>query len=261
MGKSKYSFWDEAVFEYRNKNYGAYPVRRSYPLHLSFAALIVIFLFLAGMLGPGLFSSKGIKVAGAKKVIVINYDALTAPPPIEKIYIPPKPRVIVQHVKVKKYLAPIVTKEEVKEPEQMMTISQVKKNMASTDNSVHGSKGTEMVVNAVSPPAEIKPAAPKIAIPPQFPGGDNALLNFLRKNLQYPPMAQEEGITGTVIIEFIVNMDGRLSDIKVVQSVDRSLDREAIHVVKLMPAWKPGISNTGEKIIAKRILPIEFVLQ
>lgn len=75
---------------------------------------------------------------------------------------------------------------------------------------------------------------------PEFPGGAAEFMKWLTKNLRYPPYARQQKLQGRVVTQFIVNADGSLSDLKVVQPVDPSLDREALRVLRMMPAWKPG---------------------
>lgn len=95
---------------------------------------------------------------------------------------------------------------------------------------------------------------------PQFPGGQAALLEYLAKSIIYPKDAEENGVQGRVICTFVVEKDGSLSDIKVVKSVDPSLDKEAIRVVKSMPKWKPGKQN-GSYVRVKYTVPVQFRLQ
>lgn len=75
---------------------------------------------------------------------------------------------------------------------------------------------------------------------PSFPGGLNGLMTFLSQNMVYPVTAQENGVQGRVIVSFVVETDGSITDVKVARSVDPSLDREAMRVVKAMPKWTPG---------------------
>lgn len=75
---------------------------------------------------------------------------------------------------------------------------------------------------------------------PEFPGGAVALMKWLTKNLHYPALARQRKVQGRVVTQFIVNADGSLSDLKVVESAEPSLDREAIRVLRMMPAWKAG---------------------
>nr|AKF17184.1 cell envelope biogenesis protein TonB [uncultured bacterium Csd4] len=99
-----------------------------------------------------------------------------------------------------------------------------------------------------------------VEVPPQFPGGQSALISFLVQNVQYPPVAQKNGISGTVVVSFIVEKDGRVTDAKVVRGKDPSLDKEAVRVVRLMPNWEPGRIN-GEPVRTRYTLPLNFQLE
>lgn len=95
---------------------------------------------------------------------------------------------------------------------------------------------------------------------PSFPGGDVALFKFLGDNVKYPVIAQENGVQGRVICQFVVNKDGSIVDVEVVRSVDPSLDKEAIRVIKSMPKWSPG-QQRGKPVRVKYTLPVNFKLQ
>ena len=95
---------------------------------------------------------------------------------------------------------------------------------------------------------------------PSFPGGSKALMEYLDKNIKYPVSAQKNLLEGRVILQFIVDKKGRLSDIKVARSVEPSLDAEAVRVVKAMPRWNPGMQN-GEAVKVRYTLPVNFRLQ
>ena len=95
---------------------------------------------------------------------------------------------------------------------------------------------------------------------PSFPGGDQALFKFLGDNVKYPVIAQENGIQGRVICQFVVNRDGSIVDVEVVRPVDPSLDKEAIRVIKSMPSWSPG-KQRGKSVRVKYTLPVNFRLQ
>ena len=95
---------------------------------------------------------------------------------------------------------------------------------------------------------------------PKFPGGETALRKFLADNIRYPTLAQENGIQGKVVIEFIIGKDGGVYDIQVSRSVEESLDKEALRVVNLMPKWIPGKKN-GKTVKVKYFLPIMFRFQ
>lgn len=92
---------------------------------------------------------------------------------------------------------------------------------------------------------------------PEFNGGNSALMNYLRENIEYPKAAQDKGMQGRVIVQFVVNTDGSIVDAEVVRSVDPELDKEAIRVVSNMPKWKPG-TQKGKAVRVKYTVPIMF---
>lgn len=94
---------------------------------------------------------------------------------------------------------------------------------------------------------------------PEFPGGDEALFKYLSDNLEYPARAREAGIEGRVMVGFVVEPDGRISNVKVVRSKAAALDEEAIRVVKAMPKWKPG-KQRGKAVRVQYQIPITFTL-
>ena len=94
---------------------------------------------------------------------------------------------------------------------------------------------------------------------PQYPGGEDAMMKFIQKSIQYPDSARENDVQGRVVIGFIVNEDGSLSDITVRKSVSWDIDREALRVVKLMPKFKPGTQD-GKPVRVQFTLPIMFKL-
>ena len=96
---------------------------------------------------------------------------------------------------------------------------------------------------------------------PEFPGGQQALFKYLSENVKYPVIAQENGIQGRVICQFVVNKDGSIVEVEVVRSGgDPSLDKEAIRVIKSMPKWKPG-KQRGKAVRVKYTVPVNFKLQ
>jgi len=249
--------WDDVVFQYRNKDYGAYYLRYQYPYAKAIAAWIVLILFLIGMISayyimkkPAESSSVGTKV--------IQYAELKQAPPIEKIEVP-KPAVA-------KYVAPKVTTEEVKPNEELPTIGQASAQ-ASTEV-VAEAKPVEQAapVEVVAPPPvvveEVKAPEPvkDVIINPEFPGGMAECKKWLQKRLEYPAMASRMGIEGKVIVQFTVDESGKISDATVVQSLHKLCDNEALRLVKSMPAWTPGTKN-GVPFRTQYTLPINFVLQ
>ena len=95
---------------------------------------------------------------------------------------------------------------------------------------------------------------------PEFPGGMDALMKYFNKNIKYPSQAAENNIQGRVMISFVVNKDGSIVDPQVIKSVDASLDKEAMRVVKAMPKWNPG-KQRGKPVRVKYTVPVMFRLQ
>lgn len=95
---------------------------------------------------------------------------------------------------------------------------------------------------------------------PEFPGGQAALLKWIGGNVKYPAIAEENGIQGRVVCTFIVDRDGSITDVKVARSIDPSLDKEAIRVLRKMPRWYPGRQN-GQPVRVLYTVPVTFKLQ
>ncbi len=95
---------------------------------------------------------------------------------------------------------------------------------------------------------------------PEFPGGEAALRAFIAKSINYPVIAQENGIQGKVYVTFVVDKNGGISDAKIARGVDPSIDKEALRVVMALPKWKPG-KQRGKPVRVSYTVPISFVLQ
>ena len=125
-------------------------------------------------------------------------------------------------------------------------------------------KNTEAQIAYIPPVIEEEPEDDnqiydKVEQMPRFPGGQSALMSFLSRNVKYPKVCQENGIQGRVIIQFVVNKDGNISDVSVYKGVNPYLDAEAIRVIKSMPKWTPG-KQKGKYVNVKYTLPISFRL-
>lgn len=95
---------------------------------------------------------------------------------------------------------------------------------------------------------------------PGYPGGDAARMQFLQENIKYPQMARESGIQGTVYVTFVVETDGRVTDVRVLRGIGGGCDEEAIRVIQLMPRWVPG-KQRGKPVRVQFNMPIKFTLQ
>ena len=92
---------------------------------------------------------------------------------------------------------------------------------------------------------------------PEFPGGDDSLYTFIQNNLKYPKDAYLHKIEGLVVVEFVIDTAGNVSDIKILKGINNELDKEATRVVGLMNKWRPAEQN-GEKVKVSLSLPISF---
>ncbi len=152
-------------------------------------------------------------------------------------------------------------------PEVVEVLNVVENNVevASVNINTEDDKNKEVVISAPVTSAPIQEEEDQVVFQvvekmPAFPGGDAALFKFLGDNVKYPVIAQENGVQGRVICQFVVNKDGSIVDVEVVRSVDPSLDKEAIRVIKSMPKWSPG-QQRGKPVRVKYTLPVNFKLQ
>lgn len=122
----------------------------------------------------------------------------------------------------------------------------------------------QVVVKEPEPEVVKEPVEEKIFVaveqPAEFPGGQAALMKWLSNNMRYPEAAQQNDIQGRVVVNFVVEKDGTIGQVKIAKGVDKDLDREAIRVVKKMPKWQPG-KNNGVAVRSYFNLPVTFRLQ
>ena len=95
---------------------------------------------------------------------------------------------------------------------------------------------------------------------PEFPGGMEKLMTFIQENMRYPKIAIKKGIEGRVICQFTVTKDGSIENVFVVRGLYKSLDKEAVRIIKKMPKWKPGEDFNGQAIDCKYTIPVYFKL-
>ena len=100
----------------------------------------------------------------------------------------------------------------------------------------------------------------KAEVMPEFPGGDQAMMDFVAKNVQYPQEAKDKEISGRVLVSFVIEKDGSITDVKVVKGIGGGCDEEAVRVVKAMPKWKPG-KDKGKPVRVSYMMPFTFKLQ
>lgn len=150
--------------------------------------------------------------------------------------------------------------------EEVLKIVENDANIEETEIATSEDKGEAVQVVSTGPAVVVEEVVEEEQIfqvveeMPSFPGGDAECMRFLSKNIKYPTIAQENGIQGRVILQFVVNKDGSIVDVNVARSVDPYLDKEAVRVVQMMPKWKPG-KQRGKPVRVKYTLPVMFRLQ
>jgi protein TonB len=250
--------WDDVVFEGRNQAYGAYVLRKVYSKNIAlglFLTTIVIALIIYGPTIIAMFQTEEvIEKAPPRKLV---YTELSAPPPIDKPKPPPPQIQLPKLQKVIKFVPPKVVKEEVLE--EVPTIQEIKQNEVA---SVAVEGPTEVVFE--EPVAEVvvedeNKIFTAVEQQPEFEGGYEAMMNFIKKNMKYPASARRMGVDGTVYVSFVVSKDGSISEVKTIRGISADCDKEAERVVKMMPSWRPGKQN-GKPVFVRFVLPIKFKL-
>ena len=272
--------WVEMVFAGKNKEYGAYQLRKGTSGRNIKALLILV---IAAALVGGFLAWKVIEQKQAEEqqaymeameLAKLQHQAKKEEKKKEQVKpkIEPKKEIPVAR-ETQKFTAPVIKKDElVKEENQVKQMDKLDDKVAVGSEDKEGVKDrtVEAVRSEIAVAAPPPPPAPKPEVAtkvfdvveemPSFPGGNAALMSYLNSNTKYPVVAQENGVQGRVIISFVVERDGSISDVKVARSVDPSLDREAQRVVKSMPRWTPGKQN-GQTVRVKYTVPVVFRLQ
>jgi periplasmic protein TonB len=242
---------EEMVYKNRNKEYGSYQIRKKYRKFVLISTAIGLFL-LGAIVAYPLVKSLIDEDMAKKRIIAQNVEAdmkkLDAPPPPPPP--PPPPADIVQQVK---FVAPEATKDSTKVTREVaITIDEAG---PSTPPPPEPTPTKEVIVE--QPKQQTEEVFMVVEEMPQFEGDINS---YLSKSIKYPVVAQENGIQGKVICQFVVNKDGSIVDIQVVRGVDPSLDKEAVRVIQNMPRWTPG-KQRNQPVRVKYTLPISFKLQ
>ncbi|MBK6483849.1 MAG: energy transducer TonB [Chitinophagaceae bacterium] len=253
---------DDLVFEGRNKSYGAYDLRKRYGKHITMALLISIGIYTVAFVAPYLFNLlKPEPVVEPRKEI--KYTELSEPPPIDKNTPPPPPPDLPPPPpKTIKFTPPVIKPdEEVKEEDIPPPVEELQQAEIATVTEVDPNATYDFSANQETQVVEEK--KPEIFMyveqMPEFPGGQTELIKYLQKNLRYPAAARENGIEGKVVLQFVVDESGKISDLQVVRDIGGGCAEEATRVVKNMPPWKPGKQN-GNAVKVYFKLPVTFKL-
>ena len=272
--------WVEMVFAGKNKEYGAYQLRKGTSGRniKSLLILVIAAALVGGFLAWKVIEQKQAEEQQAYMEAMELAKLQQQAKKEEKKKEPVKPKIepkkeIPVARETQKFTAPVIKKDElVKEENQVKQMDKLDEKVAVGTENKAGVKDrtVEAVRSEIAVAAPPPPPAPKPEVAtkvfdvveemPSFPGGNGALMSYLNGNTKYPVVAQENGVQGKVIISFVVERDGSISDVRVARSVDPSLDREAQRVVKSMPRWTPGKQN-GQTVRVKYTVPVVFRLQ
>lgn len=255
----------DIVYYNRNKSYGGYQLRRTYSDRMKKAGLATL-VFISSLGLAGFVSSK-IKHEAS---VVENRNACNFTevklPEVAKPVVPPRPAAAPPPPAsaTQRFTVPKITNEEIKPDETMARqdelthaapgLRNAQGDSASTIGIGDVSGGTSKEAIVVTPTLEIPTF---VEIMPSFNGDLNA---YLSSHIQYPEAARSAGIEGRVGVQFIVNEDGSISDLKITRSIGGGCDEEAMRVIASMPKWKPG-RNNGRACKVYFTQPISFRLQ
>ena len=248
---------NDLVFEFRNKSYGAYQLRKDYSTTL-FKAIGLTHSLLLLLLITSYFISKRNEV----KEMVLSNEQIVIPeltkeiqPPIveEPIKVQSVPQKMTQFVQTE--IVDEVVDNDIKSQDELVDSHVGVKDINSNDGSIQipDEKPISEVPNEIVEPFTI------VEEMPNFPGGDAQLLKWIRNNVQYPMYEKEMDISGKVIVRFVIGTDGSVQDCQILRGVSRGLDSEAIRVIKSMPKWNPGRQG-GRPVPVYFNLPINFIL-
>ncbi len=275
------SEWIDLIFEGKNKDFGAYSLRKASAKRHNRAMLVIIIVLLVvailGLVANTVLQHVEAAPEDQIEQALIDYaqddqkDDEPEDEPEQQRVEEQQPEALPEEIlnTVKATELAIVRDEEVSE--EIKSQDELK----DTDTAVGTTdfdKGTddlnvvrehkdEVIVEEKRPePVEDNRVFDVVEQKPQFPGGDAALLKFIQEHLHYPPMAQENNIQGRVVVQFVVTKTGAVGDVRVVRGKDPDLDKEAMRVVKLLPKFVPGKMN-GHAVNVWYTLPIQFKLQ
>lgn len=266
--------WADLVFQGRNKVYGAYQLRRGTSKRNIVSMIFVAAVAAVAYLGLAAYNSYQ-EAQKAKFEAEMEASLLDAKKEakVEKKTETPKVEQVQKVEKVKSSIAftpPVIKKDsEVKPEEEMKTQDELKETKTAIGAfDVKGNDDADgTVLKAVEKIAEPEPPKHEeeqdkifevVEQQPQFPGG--SVNGWLADHIKYPVVAAENGISGRVVVQFVVERDGSVSQVRVVRGVDPSLDKEAQRVISSMPKWIPGKQN-GQAVRSRFTVPVTFRLQ
>lgn len=267
--------WVDLVFESKNQSYGAYQLRKetgkrnvySILMMLAIGVAIAIIVAVKGVVENAMKQDVAIETDVELSKLAQKKEAKVERKEPVKVEFEQK---VVEKVKSSvKFTAPEIKKDDEVKPEDEIKSQDdlAKTNTAIGTFDVKGNdEEAGEVLKAKEVIADEKPKEEETKVfdvveqMPEFPGGQAALLKWISDNIKYPAIAEENGIQGRVVCTFVVERDGSVTDVQVARSIDPSLDKEAVRVLKKMPKWIPGKQN-GSAVRVKYTVPVTFRLQ
>ncbi|SHN17628.1 energy transducer TonB [Mucilaginibacter sp. OK098] len=257
--------WIDVVFTDRNKAYGAYELRKDNGRNTRKALIIGIIIFVVAISANTIIDMiSGFIPKGKEKIKITNVVLSPPPPDLKKPPPPPPPEPPKPKVDQVKFPPPIV-KPDIEVKEKPPTIEELKVADPGQKN-LKGDKNADVVIDepvgtsdqkvTEEDPNKIFSSVEQV---PVFPGGMDAFIRYLGKNIRYPAVARENGTQGKVIVSFVCERDGSLTDIHVTRGIGDGCDEEAARVIKASPKWSPGIQN-GRPVRVAYSVPISFAL-
>ncbi|NOU48316.1 MAG: energy transducer TonB [Bacteroidales bacterium] len=264
--------WIDIVFEGRNKEYGAYALRKLSSKRHRFSLIATIIFALVAFTAPGLIETiiperveRNVEVTNLANIELEKNKVKEIEVPIEI-----EKQEVLKIKSTIKFTAPVIkddalvkdedmmkTQEEVTESKLSVSAADVQGN--STSDSAVDISDLQLDQSEVTDEAYEKPFT-IVEQMPEFPGGAASMMKYIATNVKYPAMARETGISGNVFVSFVVNRKGEIKDVKVLRGIGGGCDEEAIRVVMSMPNWIPGKQN-GKPVPVQFNLPIKFILK
>jgi len=255
--------WCDLVFEAKNHEYGAYELRKNSSRRhfkaLLIASIVFILLVSAPVLLRQIMPKKVDKDVSIRTLTNIKIDRPKEDEILKELPPPPPIRNTI------KFIPPVIKPDELILDEEQPVMQKEVLDAKEAISNVTFDKGTDDVaapVATVNNQITEETDEPLVIVEqmPQFPGGENEMVKFIHNNLRYPPLASENGIAGTVVVNFVIDREGKIGRIKVVRGIGGGCDEEAVRVLEKMPAWSPG-KQGGRTVLVSYTVPFKFILQ
>lgn len=260
----------ELVFERRNHAYGAYDLRLRYEQNMARAIFLSTAIFITAWVSLLLWQNREKATAIIEKFVVTPVE-LSDRVPIKKPPVVPPASVIPPAVQPQlTFVTPTVVDDDSEVEAPAVPTQETLAATTAGTSTIEGNSQPDGTGNNVSSDVtgvgEIiteEPAKPaqlfQVDQKPEFPGGEKEMYDYLQSNLKYPQIARESGLSGTVVVRFVINAQGRVEQVEVVHSPSKLFNAEALRVINGMPAWTPAKLN-GRAVATYFVIPLKFQL-